>query len=169
MMEILELLHAKLNIARRVLTDLVGNYRILNDDQRLEKSSIVMDNINSYLQIQENLVFPVIARSGMYDDMLFKGREVHERIEYVLEHAIQVHVDEPGFEYYDFLNQLLGLLDLAERTDRETIFVWAETYLSKEDEYHMIAHLREQTAHETPIYSEKPVATKPNPGTIPGR
>lgn len=149
MREVMELLHAKLNIARQVLADLVRNYQDLNDDERLEKSDLVFGNVNSYVQIQGNLIFPLMTRTGEHDDLVQRSRTIHERIDALMEHAIMMHVDEPGFEYYDNLVRLQGLLDLMAKTDSETVFPWAETYLSEDEHYELIQHLNEQTRHES--------------------
>jgi hypothetical protein len=148
-MEILELLHAKLNIARRVLAGLVANYESLDDNERLDQSNTVMDQVNSYIQIQQNLIFPVIRRTGEHDDIITRTKQVHDRIETLTEHAIMMHVDEPGYEYYDDLARLMGVLDLAEKTDHEVLFPWANAYLTDEDQYQMVGRVKEQTRHES--------------------
>lgn len=148
-MEVLEVLAAKRNLARRVLTDLVTNYKVLNDDRRLEKSNTILDGLNSYLQIEENLFFPFMHRTGEHEDLVLKIKAVHERIEEVAEHAIMMHVDEPSGEYYHRLVDLVELLDLAKRTDDEVLFPWAEAYLTEEDQYYIARNLKNQMVQES--------------------
>jgi hypothetical protein len=149
MSEVMELLRAKLGIARRVLADLVQHYQQLNDDQRLEKSNIVLDQINSYMQIEQNLLFPLMARTGDYRHVMERTRDIHGRIDAIIEKATMMHVDEPSFEYYDDMARLLGLLDALADNDNRGIFPWAAAHLTDEDSYHLITHLKDETAHES--------------------
>jgi hypothetical protein len=148
-MEVLNVLAAKRNLARRVLTDLVDNYKVLEDDERLEKSNTILDEVNSYLQIEENLFFPYIHKTGEHEDLLARIKAVHERIEEVAEHAIMMHVDEPSGEYYHRLVNLIELLDLAKRADEEILFPWAEAYLKEEEQYYIASHMKNQMIQES--------------------
>jgi hypothetical protein len=148
-MEVLELMHAKLSMARRVLKDFIRHYEGMEDAPRLEKSNLIMDEVNSYLKIEENLVFPFIRRTGRHQDIIDRVRAVHEQIEYVTEHAIMIHVDEPGGEYYNFMVQLDNLLDLAAKLDEELVYPWARVHLSNEDQLYIATHLKGQMTHES--------------------
>lgn len=149
MSEVIELLRVKLGIARRVLADLVGNYQRLNDDQRMEKSNIVLDQVNSYMQIEQNLLFPLMARTGDYRNVMERTRDIHDRIDSIVEKATMMHVDEPSFEYYDDMARLLGLLDALAENDNRGIFPWANAHLTDEDSYTLITRLKDETAHES--------------------
>ena len=149
MSEVMELLRAKLSIARRVLADLVQHYQQLDDDQRLEKSNIVLDQVNSYLQIERNLIFPMMEKTGSYQHVMDRTCDIHGRIEGIIERATMMHVDEPSFEYYDDMAGLLGLLDALADNDNRGIFAWANAHLTEEDSYYLITHLKDETAHES--------------------
>lgn len=141
-MEVLELLHAKLGIARRILRELVANYDNLSDNARQSASIEVLDDVNSYLQVKENLIFPYMAKNGEATDLMARSRAVDEQLEDITEHAIHMHVDET--DYYERLVTLLDLMDLAERTDQETIFPWARQYLNERDQLFIATHLKGQ-------------------------
>lgn len=148
-MEVLDVLAAKRNLARRVLKDLIDNYKVLEDDERLEKSNTILDEVNSYLQIEENLFFPYIRKTGEHDDLIERIKAGHERIEEVSEHAIMMHVDEPSGEYYHQLMRLGDLLDIAKRTDEEVLFPWARAYLTEEEQYYIASHMKNEMVQES--------------------
>jgi len=148
-MEILEVIHGKLNLARRVLHELIDNYKHLEDTPRLEKTTTIMDAINSYLQLEENLIFPYIRKTGEHDDLIDRAKSVHEQIENIIEHTINIHVDEPSGEYYDNLVRLLTLLEQAAKVDEDAIIPWARVYLSSTDQEYIARHLKEQMTHES--------------------
>jgi hypothetical protein len=148
-MEILNVIAAKLNLAERVLEDLTANYRHLDDATRLEKANTILDEINSYLQIEENLLFPFMQRNGEYDDLLAKARAVHEQIEDLTEYAIMMHVDEPSGEFWKNMVKLKDLIVLARRADEEMIFPWAKVYLSERDQYYIATNMKNQMTHES--------------------
>ena len=148
-MELLQVLAAKRNLARRVIQDLMENYQKLNDDQRLEKSSTILDEVNSYLQIEQNLFFPYIHKTGEHEDLIARMLALHERIEEVSEHAIMMHVDEPHGEYYYQVVNLGSLLDLAQRNDEEILFPWVEAYLTEDEQYYIASHMKNEMMHES--------------------
>lgn len=148
-MEILDVISAKLNLARRVAKDLVDNYKAMEDAERLEKANTILDQVNSYLQIEENLIFPFIRRQGECDDLMQRARDVHAEIEKLTEHAIMMHVDEPSGEFFNDMRRLVDLLDLAEKTDRQTVFPWAEAYLTPDDQVYIATKMKNQMAHES--------------------
>lgn len=148
-MEIISLLHSKLNLARRVLKELTQDYMKLDDTQRLDKSNTIMDEINSYLQIKENLVFPFIRKKGLHDDLIDRSVQLDQEIERLIELSIMMHVDEPSGEYYHNMVNLLHLLTHLERVDSESIFPWMKEYLSEEDQHYIATHLKNQMVHES--------------------
>ena len=148
-MEVLDIIAAKRNLARRVQQDLVNNFKSLEDAERLEKSNLILDEVNSYLQIKENLLFPFIERQNKYEDMIARICAVHSDIEALTEHAIMMHVDEPSGEYWKDMIKLGDLLDRAQKTDEELLFPWAKAHLSDEDQYYIATHLKEQMTHES--------------------
>jgi hypothetical protein len=148
-MEVLEIIAAKRNLARRVQQDLVDNFRKMEDAQRLEKSNTILDEVNSYLQIEENLIFPFIRRQGRQEDLIERVRLIHQEIETLTEHAIMMHVDEPSGEYWKDMIALGELLDRAKQADEDILFPWAKAYLSDEDQYYIATHLKEQMTHES--------------------
>lgn len=148
-MEALDLLHAKLNVARRVLKNFIDNYQGMEDSERSDQARTVLDEVTSYLQIKENLIFPYIRREGEHSDLLERNRAVDEQIEYIIEHAIHMHVDEAGGEFYNRLVQLDNVLDLAIKTDQDTILPWAKVHLSDKDQLYIATHLKSQMVHES--------------------
>lgn len=148
-MEILEIIQAKRSTAMRYLRDLLDNYGRLDDSDRMDKANMALDNISSYLQIQQNLLFPFIEKTGEHDDIMARSCEVQNRIDEVLEKAVMVHVDEPGNVFYHDMNVLFHLLEQAEQIDRDAIFPWARVYLTKQDDMTLLNQLRVETAHES--------------------
>jgi hypothetical protein len=148
-MEVLELIHAKLALAHRVLKDLIAHYEGMEDATRVEKSNTILDELNSYLQIEENLLFPFIRRTGEHEDLIERAKTVHQQIDYVTEHMVMMHVDEPGGDFYNRLLTLDNLLAEAERIDREVLFPWAKAYLSEADQDYIANHLKDQMTHES--------------------
>ena len=148
-MEVLDLIAAKRNLARRVLDEFITGYMAIDDTERLEKSNTILDEVNSYLQIEGNLIFPFIRKRGGYDEVIDRARAVHSKIEDVTEHAIMMHVDEPSGEYFNDMARLAEYLDQAKKVDEETIFPWARKYLSDADQLLIAKHLKEQMAHES--------------------
>lgn len=148
-MEIISLLHSKLNLARRVLRELTQDYMKLDDTQRLEKSNTIMDEINSYLQIKGNLIFPFMRKKGLHDDLIHRSFQVDQEIERIIELSIMMHVDEPSGEYYHNMVNLVHLLDQAERTDSEAVYPWMKEYLTEEDQHYIATHLKNQMVHES--------------------
>jgi hypothetical protein len=148
-MEILQVISAKLHLARRVVQDLTDNFKRLEDAERLEKSNTILDEVNSYLQIEENLIIPLMRRKGNYDDLIERIQTVHAEIDKLTEHAIMMHVDEPSGEYWKDMARLADLLDLADRTDHEVLFPWARVYLTEEDQYHIATNMKNQMVEES--------------------
>lgn len=148
-MEINNLLLAKLKLARRILRELIQDYMQLNDTQRMEKSNAIMDEVNSYLQIKENLLFPFMRKKGLHDDLIARSAQVDKEINKITELSIMMHVDEPSGEYYHNMVTLLGLLDQVERVDSESIFSWVQQYLDEEDQHYIATHLKNQMTHES--------------------
>ncbi len=146
-MEIINFLHSKINSARRVLRELTQDYMKLDDNQRLEKSNTIMDEVNSYLQIKENLIFPYIRKTGRHNDLIERSLAVDNEIDRITELSIMMHVDEPSGEYYHNMVLLLKLLDRAEHTDSESIFPWMKEYLSEDDQHYIHTHLNNQMTH----------------------
>lgn len=133
-MQILDFVSDKLNFAMSVLDDLIANYDGMEDAERMEKSNTIFDNLRSYLRIEENLLMPCLERrKNEYTDLLEPIHLVHERINYVLEHAIMIHVDEPNHEYYNRMVQLRKLMEDARRNDQERLFPWLNQYLSESE------------------------------------
>lgn len=149
MSEVLEFLKTKLTVARRELASLVQNYQQLNDDDRLAKSNLIFDHLNSYIQIEGNFLFPLLEKAEGQQGVIERTRDLHDRIKEIAEKAIMLHVDEPGFEYYDEMNRLLGLVDALTQNDNESIFSWAEQNLSEQDSVAMMKRLRDQTVQES--------------------
>jgi hypothetical protein len=149
MSEVLEFLKTKLTVARRELASLVQNYQQLNDDERLAKSNLIFDHLNSYIQIEGNFLFPLLEKAEGQQRVIEQTRDLHERIKDIAEKAIMLHVDEPGFEYYDEMNRLLGLVDALTQNDNESIFLWAEQNLCEQDSVAMMKRLRDQTVQES--------------------
>lgn len=148
-MEIIDLLHSKLNLARRVLQELIQDYTKLDDTQRLEKSNTILDEVNSYLQIKGNLIFPFIRKKGIHDDLIQRSHAVDKEINQITEMSIMMHVDEPSGEYYHNMVTLLNLLDRVARVDGESIAPWMREYLTEEDLYYIATHLKNQMTHES--------------------
>jgi hypothetical protein len=148
-MEILEIISSKLETAQYFLDDLLKNYERLEDTPRIEKANIIFENITSYLQIEQNLLFPFIKASREHDDILDRAQAIHDRIDEEMEKTVMVHVDEPDHQFYHGLGALARLLDEAKRVDHEAIFPWSRVYLSETDHISLLNHLKEQTAHET--------------------
>lgn len=148
-MEIISLLHSKLNLARRVLRELTQDYMKLDDTQRLDKSNTIMDEINSYLQIKGNLIFPFIRKRGIHDDLVHRSTLLDQEIKHIVELSIMMHVDEPSGEYYHNMVSLLHLLDHVERVDSENIFPWMKEYLTEDDQHYISTHLKNQMVHES--------------------
>lgn len=148
-MEILDVISAKLNLAQRVARELVDNYKMMEDAERLEKANTILDQVNSYLQIEGNLIFPFIRKNGECDDLLERARNVHQEIETLTEHAIMMHVDEPSGEFYNDMRRLIDLLDVARKTDQQAIFPWANAYLSEEDQLYVASKMKNQMTHES--------------------
>jgi DUF438 domain-containing protein len=148
-MEVLNVVAGKRDLARMVLQDLISNYKRLDDTQRLEKANTILDGVNSYLQIEENLFFPFMRKSGEYEDLIQRLKVVHDQIDEAAEHAIMMHVDEPSGEFYHAVANLAKLLDVAKRNDEEILVPWSETYLSEEDQYFIATHLKNQMVQES--------------------
>ncbi|HEY9745246.1 MAG TPA: hypothetical protein V6C99_03400 [Oculatellaceae cyanobacterium] len=148
-MEVLEIISSKMEMAQHFLDDLLSNYDRLDDTARIDRANVVFDNITSYLQIEQNLLFPYIRKTGEHDDILEQALAVHDRIDEEMEKSVMVHVDEPDHQFYHGLDTIRGLLERAKRIDQEMIFPWARVYLSEEDHYALLNPLKEQTAHET--------------------
>jgi hypothetical protein len=149
-MQVLDIISSKLDIAQRVLRDLVSNYYSMDDTARIERANLVLDNVNSYLQIEQNILLPYIEGAEGNADILARLCEVQNRIDALLEKAVMVHVDEPDHQFYYSMEALQDLLRQAEQVDREVLFPWVRTYLVDADQPRMLDHLKEQTAHETP-------------------
>jgi hypothetical protein len=148
-MEIIEIISSKLETAQHFLDDLLKNYDRLEDTPRIEKANIIFENISSYLQIEQNLLFPFIKASKEHDDILARACVIQNRIDEELEKTVMVHVDEPDGQFYHGLQALSRLLDEAKRVDHEAIYPWSRVYLSETDHFSMLNHLKEETAHET--------------------
>ncbi|WP_303674530.1 hypothetical protein [Vampirovibrio chlorellavorus] len=148
-MEITSVLNSKLNIAHRVLSELIQDYSRLDDTQRMEKSNTIMDEIYSYVQIKENLLFPFIQEKGLYNDLIARSAAVDQDINRIIELSIMMHVDEPSGEYYHNMITLRDLLEKVERVDGESVFAWIREYLTEEDQYYITSHLKNQMTHES--------------------
>ncbi|WP_373533277.1 hypothetical protein [Vampirovibrio sp.] len=148
-MEINNLLLSKLKLAQRVLNELIQDYTKLNDTQRMEKSNTIMDEVNSYLQIKGNLLFPFMRKKGLHEDLIARSSQVDTEIKEITELSIMMHVDEPSGEYYHNMVTLLGLLEKVERVDSESIFSWVQQYLDEEDQHYIATHLKNQMTHES--------------------
>lgn len=147
-MEILAVVQAKRNLAEQVLRDLIANYKALNDTVRLEKSNTIQDEINSYLQIEENLFFSYVRKAG--DEAILPPiKAVHDEIEMISEHSIMMHVDEPSGEYYQDMLRLIEAIEKAKRNDDEILFPWAEKNLSEADQYEIATQFKNQMVHES--------------------
>ena len=148
-MEIANLLHTKLNLARRVLRELIHDYMKLDDTQRMEKSNTILDEVNSYLQIKENLIFPFIREKGLHEDLVQRSSQIDREIDRITEMSIMIHVDEPSGEYYHNMVTLLDLLDKVERVDSESILSWMREYLTDDDRHYIATHLKNQMTQES--------------------
>lgn len=148
-MEVLDVLVDKRDLARLVLEDLISHYMQLDDTVRLEKANTILDSVNSYLQVEENLFFPFMQRTGEHDDLIARIKSVHDKIDEVAEHAIMMHVDEPSGEFYHELVNLVKLLELAKRNDEEVLFPWCQVYLTDADRYFIMTHLKNQMVQES--------------------
>jgi len=148
-MEVLDVVAGKRNLARMVLKDLITHYKQLDDTVRLEKANTILDSVNSYLQIEENLFFPFMKKTGEHDDLVIRIKDVHDRIDEVAEHAIMMHVDEPSGEFFHAVSNLAGLLDMAQRNDEDILFPWCNAYLTEEDQYYIATHLKNQMTQES--------------------
>lgn len=148
-MEILEVIRTKMDMAQHVLRDLIKTYPYIDDTARIEKANLAFDNVQSYLQIEQNLLFPYIRKTGEHDDILDRAQAIQDRIDELLEKAVMVHVDEPDNQFYYSLDALLGLMEQAERVDNEAIFPWARVYLTEADHYTLITRVKDETLHET--------------------
>lgn len=149
-MDISDVIQTKLNYARRVLQELIDHYGRLDDTERMAKSNIFLDELNSYLQIKENMIFPLMQRSGEYDDLVARACAVHSEIDELKnERLVMIHVDEPDCSYYDILIRLAGLLEQSDKVDREAIYPWMRVYLSDEEKEYIMTHLKNQMVHES--------------------
>lgn len=148
-MQVLDVINSKMEIAQRFLRDLVVNYDQLDDTARIERANIGLGNVQSYLQIEQNLLFPLIERTGEDTDILARACRIQNQMDDVLERSVMVHVDEPDHEFYHGMERLLNLLEQAAEVDREFIFPWAKEHLTEEEQFSMLTNLQEQTAQET--------------------
>jgi hypothetical protein len=148
-MEVINVVAGKRDLAQMVLQDLITNYKRLDDTQRLEKANTILDAVNSYLQIEENLFFPFMRKTGEHEDLIQRLKATHDRIDEVAEHAIMMHVDEPSGEFFHAVSNLQGLLDIAKRNDEEILVPWSHTYLTEEDQYYIATHLKNQMTQES--------------------
>lgn len=148
-MDITSVLNAKLDFARWVLNELIQDYSKLDDTQRLEKSNTILDEVTSYLQIKENLLFPFIQKKGLYDDLITHSAAVDQDIDRIIELSIMMHVDEPSGEYYHNMVILRDLLERVQRVDERSVFAWIREYLTDEERHYVISHLKNQMTHES--------------------
>lgn len=148
-MQVLDFLHGKLARARKVLRELIDHYEGMENSERMGKSTTIMDAINSYLQIKENLILPYMINAGQYRDLVEKVCAVHGDIENITERSIMIHVDEHGGDFYNNMVRLDALLAEAERTDKEILFPWCEVHLKEEDQRYIAEHLADQMTQES--------------------
>jgi hypothetical protein len=147
--EIRDLLQRKLDIAREQLNGLIQEYMNLNDDARLEKTNFAFDQITSYIQIERNLLFPVIHKRERGNDLIDPSIAIHEDMNQIMERAVMLHVDEPDFTFYDNLTGLLALLNKLADLDQQSVWPWLEKNLTEEDTATIIPRLQDQTIHES--------------------
>ncbi len=149
-MEVIDFVKSKLNFAILVLDDFIIRYGEMGDDERLEKSDTIFDNVRTYLRVEENMLLPALRRQEtLYQDIIEEVHLVHEQINYVLEHTIMIHVDEPQHEYYNRMVQLRALLGKATELDHTRLFPWLDQYLDATERSQMGSKLDVQTTHES--------------------
>ncbi len=146
-MKVQDILSTKLGQARRTLNELVQGYDGMDDTERLEKSNTILDEVNGYLKIQQNLVFPYIEKTGRYLDLMMRACDVYDEIDAIVGSVVMIHVDEPERRYYNCMVYLAQLLERAERVDREAIFPWMDTYLTDEEQEYIVRNVRTQMTH----------------------
>lgn len=149
-MEVLDLmLTAKLNLASRLLDDWLERYHVMDNTERLELSETILDETRSYLQIEENLILPFMEKEGGNEELIHRVRVLHRRIEDLIGHAVMVHIDEPGNEYFYRMERMRGLLAEILKTNEETIFPWMRTTLTEADQRLIAARLKNQVGYES--------------------
>ena len=151
-MEAIRALQSKARDALEVLNELTHAYGGMDDTLRIEKSNFILDDINSYLQIKGNLLLPSVRRAnvqGETEALLQEAEAVDSAIKNLIEHILQLHVDEPGGEYYNDLLRLSKLVAQASQADETRLLPWLEAHLNATEQARLDKHLKAQMTHES--------------------
>lgn len=145
----------KRQAASIVLRDIIAKYEnveVQNRGDRMERASIAFDQVRTYIKLLENQVFPSLERydiSNRLKDAVLQSRDVHDRLERMLEKTIMIHVDEPFYEFRDNLVDMMSLLTRDEQLCDEIIFVEAMHVLTPQHIEELGEHIEDETHHET--------------------
>lgn len=148
-MNVLEFMSEKGAHATRELQELVASYDLLENQTLIQKSSEAFDHLRSYLQIEENLVLPMLKNLTGLAYPLQYAKTVFDEMEYIMEHGIMMHVDEPSLEYKHHLVDLLELLKQYRGYEEQEVLPLARAQFSPEVMASLQEHLYAQTNHES--------------------
>lgn len=148
-MDVFDLLHEKLDYVIERQCWMLENWSQLKNTEILGQSSENFANLASYLQIEENLLYPALQDAS--DDVLPRlepAMRAHRKIEDILDSSTMMHVDEPSHEYKVNMGNLLELLEAFRRYDETLVFPEARKRLSPQSLDDIHKRVREELWHE---------------------
>jgi hypothetical protein len=148
-MEVFGFLKEKMDFAITELRHMIQNYDRLEDTDLMDQSSVIFDNIRSCMKIDANLLYPRVQYDPEFADELALSHRLHEDINYILDHSIMIHVDEPFDEYLNRMRSLLHLMEKYRQHDFDTLFPYIDRRLDDEERREIESHLVTQMQHES--------------------
>jgi hypothetical protein len=124
-------------------------YQHEEHEATIQNTGAIFDSIRSYIQIQENLIFPQLSQQqNLLGQKQAFSQSIHEELENIMDSSVLMHVDEPSCEFKQNLEALLGLLKKYQQFDEVSFFPQAKRHLSPEDLTEIHQHLDAEMKQE---------------------
>lgn len=98
------------------------DYRRIDDNQRMERVAKAFNTYRAHMILEERHIYSAIRSLNNFEPKIQKALEHHQDIEDMISHILNLHVDEPHFEFRDQMQKLLKLIEDHSQFEEEELF-----------------------------------------------
>lgn len=127
-------LDEKLSRALVLLNQVIESFKKLDNTHNMKESSLIFDEIRTYIEVSENLLFPAFTAAIPDGKNLLSSVKIrHADLDRVIEKSTMMHVDEPRYEFEECLEAIRDLLLQEQASNQSKIFPLAKQHIPENE------------------------------------
>lgn len=149
-MELIQYLKNLVEKTNEKLGRIIAKHDDMTNIKRIDESRQVFDDLELYLQLKHNQIFPrleTVKIDATSRQQVEESLEIDNNIEYMLEKLVMIHVDDPYHEYRQKLEKLKEYVDMVEAFDKTNLYPLIRSNLTDLECDDVVNHIRDEQLH----------------------